>query len=138
MEYDNHNKSMEEQKKKNKESDIWMNKLEENEKMQKINQELAKEHEEIKNKKVLLLLIQEEELNQHKEDLLKNIEVNKIEKEKQAKQEKISILKSSNPFIYRCNHGPNSIPCASCNKIFPEKLMMKRSISQNSINQILF
>ena len=57
MEYDNHNKSMEELKKKNKESDIWMNKLEENEKMQKINQELAKEHEEIKNKKVLLLLI---------------------------------------------------------------------------------
>jgi hypothetical protein len=53
MEYDNHNKSMEELKKKNKESDIWMNKLEENEKMQKINQELAKEHEEIKNKKVL-------------------------------------------------------------------------------------
>ena len=57
MEYDNHNKSIEELKKKNKESDIWMNKLEENEKMQKINQELAKEHEEIKNKKVLLLLI---------------------------------------------------------------------------------
>ena len=84
-------------------------------------------------RRFLIYITQDEVLNQVKENLLKQIEENKILREKQANIDKIIIPEYKNPNLYKCQHGASLKPCAMCNKRFPVKMMTKRAHSQNHI-----
>ena len=115
---------------------ILDNKREELENLKKLNNELIREEEDLRLKKVIkIYLLKDENLAKVKEDLMKQIEEKKLQREKDEILEKIANNEVKNPFVFTCQHGSSLVPCSQCNKSYPKNLLSKRSKSQNLIGK---
>jgi hypothetical protein len=66
-----------------------------------------------------------------RDDLIKQIQEKKLQKEKDEILDKIENNEVKNPFVFKCQHGSSLVPCSKCNKGYPKNLLSKRSKSQN-------